>query len=92
VCYNQNRIHVGFSGVSRITQDVNRIISTGVSIFCTGNLLKCNMKINTVYLSHGKINLTSKIHGTFDVSGIRRRSLWLIANICAAQIFFEMIP
>ena len=59
VCYNQKRIHVEFSGVSKIIRDVNRIISTGFSIFCTGDSLKCNMKINTVYLSYEKINLAS---------------------------------
>jgi hypothetical protein len=59
VRYNQNRIHVEFSGVSRITLVVNGVISTRVSIFCTGNSLKCNMKINALRLSHGKINLAS---------------------------------
>jgi hypothetical protein len=58
-CYNQNRIRVEFSGASRIIPVVNGIISTGVSIFCTGKSLKGNMKINTLHLSHGKINLAS---------------------------------
>jgi hypothetical protein len=59
VCCNQNRIPVEFSGVSRIIPVVNGIISTGVSIFCTCNALKCNMKINALHLSNGKINLAS---------------------------------
>ena len=90
VRYNQNCIHAEFSCVSRIIPVVNGIISTEVSIFCTCNSLKCNMKINTLHLSHGKINLASYIHGTFDnVSGMRRWPLWLIANFALPKIHLK---